>query len=1078
MAMRDRTTYFRATSLALIALMLGMTASFSLPADPAPDLQPDERSLHTVASMGYFPGSDSGSIYTNTTLTVAGSSTCAVAQDGSMRCWGSNTWGQTGLWPFTNNPTPSPSWLVQHYSPSSNWNQTWTEVVGGNQHYCGITDNKDMYCWGQGRWGQLGVGDANWENTEPRKTTFADDRETIEVAPATLHTCSISPIRNSTPDHQSVFCWGNNGVGQLGTAGGPDNTNPTRALLPQGSVPVGIASSWEHTCATLSNGTGLCWGNNSHGQLGDISLAERNTPTPVRLIPAGRYIVQMSTGIAHTCALLDDGSIACWGDNQLGQLGNGTTSSSWQASSVVSLPSGKTAISIDVGPGSACAILNDDSLVCWGSNSRGQVDPTGGGDSYFEGDPIWTTPNAVNLPGNPSIATVSIGFDHACAITTVSDLYCWGGNNMGQLGTGVTNLTPNQLHLVNLGPSAESSNTTALNQLVDLSDRDPDHDGILSLFDSNPMQSDCQPGYYNLNSSNTGCYPASPGYYVDSTSMTEQSPCPSGTFQPLVAQTECLDAQPGHYTNVTEAATLQLPCPPGTYQPSLGQFAETTNGSIPDICLQVTPGHYSDTGSPMEVPCPPGTYQIGFGNSFCEATDPGNYAPGFGNVDQTPCEPGTYQPSAGQSSCFSASPGYSSPIGSSQQEPCQPGTYSDEFSLGECKLAEPGHYVEDHMSTNQEACLPGQYQPAYGQTHCEITTPGHYTTGPGTANQIACEPGTFEPQHGAVSCSGITQPGHYSLSGSTNQTACSAGTFQPNGAAQICIDASPGSYVPSDMATVQFPCTNGTYQPHSGQLSCIDSSPGHYVSWFGSSSQVACSPGTYQGQAAMSFCDDSEPGHYVPSGAAIEQIPCPAGQYQSDYRQTECTPAEAGTFVQSPGSGESTPCAPGTYQPIGGQSGCIDADEGYYVPQEGALAQLMCDRGTYQYETGQSECLEAAPGYYVPNTGQASQDPCLPGSFQPIPGAVRCITAEPEHFVSEPASISQTPCPSGETQSQYGQTSCEEGTQLVMIAGGVGAVVVLLMIMFMQSQKKPKKGGKRGIEVQRSRRLKEDLEEE
>ena len=139
------------------------------------------------------------------------------------------------------------------------------------------------------------------------------------------------------------------------------------------------------------------------------------------------------------------------------------------------------------------------------------MDPTGGGDSYFEGDPIWTTPNAVNLPGNPSIATVSIGFDHACAITTVSDLYCWGGNTLGQLGTGVTNLTPNQLNLVNLGPSAESSNTTALNQLADLSDRDPDHDGILSLFDSNPMQSDFQPGYYKLNSSNKGSYPASPG---------------------------------------------------------------------------------------------------------------------------------------------------------------------------------------------------------------------------------------------------------------------------------------------------------------------------------------------------------------------------------------------------------------------------------------------------------------------------------------------------------------------------------------------------------------------------------------
>ena len=1077
MAMRDRTTYSRATSLALIALLLGMTASFSLPADPVPDLQPDEKPLHTVASMGYFHGSDSGSIYTNTTLTVAGSSTCAVAQDGSLRCWGSNTWGQTGLWPFENNPTLSPSWLVQHHSPSSTWNQTWTEVEGDNQHYCGITDNKDMYCWGSGRWGQLGVGDTNWENTEPRKTIFADDRETIQVAPATLHTCSISPMRNSTPDHQSVFCWGNNGAGQLGTAGGPDSSNPTRALLPQGSVPVGIASSWEHTCATLSNGTGLCWGNNSHGQLGDISLAERNTPTPVRLVPAGRYIVQMSTGVAHTCALLDDGSIACWGDNQVGQLGNGTTSSSWQASSVVSLPSGKTAISIDVKYGSACAILNDDSLVCWGSNSRGQVDPSGGGDSYIDGDPVWTTPNAVNLPGNPSIATVSIGFDHACAITTTSDLYCWGANNIGQLGTGGATSIPNQLHPVNLGPSADPSNPTAPNQPPALSDRDPDHDGILSLFDSNPMQSDCQPGYYNLNSSNTGCYPASPGYYVGSTSMTEQSPCPSGTFQPLAAQTECLDAQPGHYTNVTEAATLQLPCPPGTYQPSLGQFAETTNGSIPDICLQVTPGHYSDTGSSMEVPCPPGTYQTGFGNSFCEVTDPGYYAPGSGNVDQTPCESGTYQPSMGQSSCFSASPGYSSPIGSSQQEPCQPGTYSDEFSLGECKLADPGYYVEGHMSTNQEACLPGQYQPAYGQTSCVSTTPGHYTSDSGSANQIACEPGTFEPQHGAISCSGVAQSGHYSPSGSADQIECLPGAYAPYNGLGECILSDPGSHVPLNASLDQIPCPPGQYQPNSGQSTCLSAEPGHY-SEGGATEQVACHPGSFQSQSEATSCELAQPGNRVNQYGATEQTPCEPGEYQDVPGALICMPADQGTYSDLSGLTEPTPCPSGTYQPLTGQTECILADKGHYVPEIGAISQSICDRGTYQYETGQSECLEAAPGYYVPNTGQTSQDPCLPGSFQPVSGAVGCISAEPEHFVSEPASISQTPCPSGETQSQYGQTSCEEGTQLVMIAGGVGAVVVLLMIMFMQSQKKPKKGSKRRTEIQRPRRLNVVSEEE
>ena len=483
---------------------------------------------------------------------VAVSSTCAIAQDGSLRCWGSNTWGQTGLWPFENNPTLSPSWLVQHHSPSSTWNQTWTEVEGDNQHYCGITDNKDMYCWGSGRWGQLGVGDTNWENTEPRKTTFADDRETIQVAPATLHTCSISPMRNSTPDHQSVFCWGNNGAGQLGTAGGPDTYNPTRALLPQGSVPVGIASSWEHTCATLSNGTGLCWGNNSHGQLGDISLAERNTPTPVRLVPAGRYIVQMSTGVAHTCALLDDGSIACWGDNQVEHC-NGTIIV-LASLLLVSLPSGKTATSIDV----MVHHVPSSMMIASSVGARTLEDGNRGGGFIHRRGPSLTTLQRVNLPRNPSIATVSIGFDHV-VLLQLSDLYCWGANNIGQLNRGRTSI-PNQLHPVNLGPSADPSNLTAPNQPPALSDRDPDHDGILSLFDSNPMQSDCQPGYYNLNSSNTGCYPASPGYYVDSTSMTEQSPCPSGTFQPLAAQTECLDAQPGHYTNVSEA-DRQLPCP-------------------------------------------------------------------------------------------------------------------------------------------------------------------------------------------------------------------------------------------------------------------------------------------------------------------------------------------------------------------------------------------------------------------------------------------------------------------------------------------------------------------------------------
>tara|TARA_Y100000741_G_scaffold103025_1_gene76770 strand:+ start:782 stop:1174 length:393 start_codon:yes stop_codon:yes gene_type:complete len=129
-----------------------------------------------------------------------------------------------------------------------------------------------------------------------------------------------------------------------------------------------------------------------------------------------------------------------------------------------------------------------------------------------------------------------------------------------------------------------------------------------------------------------------------------------------------------------------------------------------------------------------------------------------------------------------------------------------------------------------------------------------------------------------------------------------------------------------------------------------------------------------------------------------------------------------------------------------------------------------------------SECLDASPGHFVSKTGQTSQEPCLPGNFQPLPGAVGCIAAEPGNFVAVAGAISQTACSSGETQPEYGQTSCEEGNQLVIIAGGVAVLAIVLMVFFMQSQKKPKgrvrKGSKRRKTAPSPRQVRLSSEEE
>ena len=340
--------------------------------------------------------------------------TCAVASDGTLYCWGLNDEGQLGR-PATNNG----AYLVPQLVPNQ---QNVRTIATGWRHTCALYWNGQVACWGHNDYGQLGCSNA--ATTSGLNLCVVTTKAGIAVAEIEAsgdQTCAR--LADGT-----VQCWGRNDASQLGDGSSVSTPNPVpvHGLTHVVAISVGV---W-HACALIDNGTVKCWGSNYMGMLGDGTETDRAVPTTV-LDTNGQFSLTdataVSAGSTHTCVLLADGTISCFGEAAQGQFGGGIISNSVIP---VAVPFTAPAIGVVAGIHFTCALVNSRSVECVGSNDMGQL---GNGSTNLSYDPV-----TVRLPSDISFKQILSKYDDACLLSANGKVLCWGNNDQGQIGNSFT----------------------------------------------------------------------------------------------------------------------------------------------------------------------------------------------------------------------------------------------------------------------------------------------------------------------------------------------------------------------------------------------------------------------------------------------------------------------------------------------------------------------------------------------------------------------------------------------------------------------------------------------------------------
>ncbi len=287
----------------------------------------------------------------------------------------------------------------------------------GGEHTCAAFKDGSVRCWGSGSLLGRASSESIGDDELPSAGGDVDVGGPVkQLATDVFHTCAL--LTNG-----SVRCWGTPGWGKLGYPGAPhigDDETPASV----GDVDVGgpvaqIDAALEHTCAVLSNGRLRCWGRNTSGELGypatEKAIGDDETPASAGDVPLSEDVLQVAAGLDFTCALLKSGKVECWGALTIPSR---------------SIELGGTAVQVVAGRRFACALLDTGAVRCWGKPSFGAL---GYGNNDYIGDDE-SVADAGDVDVGAKVVQLSAGEYSICAVTVNHTLRCWGANNLGQLG--------------------------------------------------------------------------------------------------------------------------------------------------------------------------------------------------------------------------------------------------------------------------------------------------------------------------------------------------------------------------------------------------------------------------------------------------------------------------------------------------------------------------------------------------------------------------------------------------------------------------------------------------------------------
>ena len=281
-------------------------------------------------------------------------------------------------------------------------------VSTGATHTCGVSFTGDAYCWGENGAGQLGDGTTK---SRSNPTRVKGGMSFARVSAGHSHTCGVTTAG-------TAYCWGKNSYGEVGDGtvagvGGPGRSSPVS--VSGGLTFASVSAGNDHTCGVTTPGAAYCWGQNDAGQFGDGTTTSRSSPAPVT---GGLSFASVEAGRVHTCGVTRVGAAYCWGTNSSGQIGDGTSAS--VATQPVPVPGGYNFTAVSAGNHSTCGITSSGIVYCWG---------------LYDGKSAPKVP--VNI-GTRRYESVSVGSAHVCAATFTGVAYCWGDNSAGQIGDGTT----------------------------------------------------------------------------------------------------------------------------------------------------------------------------------------------------------------------------------------------------------------------------------------------------------------------------------------------------------------------------------------------------------------------------------------------------------------------------------------------------------------------------------------------------------------------------------------------------------------------------------------------------------------